>query len=434
MLDIKILRETPEKVRNGVAAKRTDPALVDAFLELDKAWRDKTSEADQIKMRQNQIAKQWGSLNDVEKEEAKSLKEKVRELDEAVRTLEEARALAWVKLPNLPSDDTPIGEDESGNQVIRKWGEPRQFNFEPKDHVALGEALHIIDTERAAKVSGSRFGYLMGDAAMLEFALVQLALDTLRDEAVLRNIADEVAPGYPDTPFIPVVPPVMIRPEVYKRTARLDPGQEEERYYLPADDLYLIGSAEHTLAPLHMDEVIKEERLPIRYVGFSTSFRREAGSYGKDTTGILRVHQFDKVEMESFVRPEDSVKEQEFFVRIQEHLLQALGIPYQVVFICTGDMGAPDYRQIDIECWLPGQNRYRETHSADLVTDYQARRLHTRMRRLSGDEELVHMNDATVFAIGRMLIAILENYQTKEGGIEIPKVLQKYVGETAITA
>lgn len=206
--------------------------------------------------------------------------------------------------------------------------------------------------------------------------------------------------------------------------ARLEP--KDERYYVQSDDLYLVGSAEHTLGPLHMDKVLKEEELPVRYIGYSTAFRREAGSYGKDMKGILRVHQFDKLEMESFSLPEDSVNEQNFFVAIQEYLMQELKVPYRVVQICTGDMGGPDARQIDIECWMPGQNRYRETHTSDLMTDYQARRLNTKVKRKNGTE-FVHMNDATAIAVGRTIIAIMENYQTENGTVKIPKALQKYM-------
>jgi seryl-tRNA synthetase len=246
----------------------------------------------------------------------------------------------------------------------------------------------------------------------------------------LREIADGVKKGYNAKAFVPVVPPVMIRPEVYERMDRLEP--KEERYHIPSDDLYLIGSAEHTLGPLHMDETLAEKDLPIRYIGFSTSFRREAGSYGKDTRGILRVHQFDKLEMESFTVAEDSTTEQDFIVAVQEYLVRSLELPYQVVAICTGDMGKPDARQLDIETWMPGQNRYRETHTSDLMTDYQARRLGTKVKRANGKMELVHMNDATAFAIGRILIAIIENNQTADGKIRVPDVLQPYVGADLI--
>ncbi|MDP2598634.1 MAG: serine--tRNA ligase [Candidatus Liptonbacteria bacterium] len=361
--------------------------------------------------------------------------------------IEKQRDIIWRRIPNLPSDDTPIGNDESGNKVLRKDGtEPRKFDFEPKDHLALGESLGMIDVRMASKVSGARFSYLKGDAAMLEFAIVNYALEFLTNGKILESVADGVKPGYNPKPFIPVVPPAMIRPEVFDRMARLEP--REERYRFADDDLYLIGSAEHTLGPLHMDETIPEEKLPIRYVGFSTAFRREAGSYGKDMQGILRVHQFDKIEIESFTVPEDSRTEQDFIVSLQENLMWALELPYQVVQICTGDMGGPNLRQIDIETWMPGQGKYRETHTSDLNGDYQSRRLGTRVKRkdpsnallrpssgqvgAGGKTEFVHMNDATVFAIGRILIAIMENYQTKDGKIEIPKVLQKYMGKKMI--
>ena len=228
---------------------------------------------------------------------------------------------------------------------------------------------------------------------------------------------------------MPVVPPVLIRPDVFEKMARLHP--KEERYYIESDGIYLIGSAEHTLGPMHMNENFSEKELPIRYVGFSTSFRREAGTYGKDTRGILRVHQFDKVEMESFTTFQDSDREQEFFVAIQEYLVKSLEIPYQVVLMCTGEMGDPNYKQIDIEVWLPGEGKYRETHTSDHMTDYQARRLNTKVQS-KGRTEFVHMNDATVFAIGRTIIAILENYQQKDGSVLVPKVLQKWVGKKKI--
>jgi seryl-tRNA synthetase len=431
MIDIKLLRDEPDTVKKGIKNKNVDPALVDAFLDLDTKWRAAVREREELKARQNKLAKNWHEAGEKEKQESKELKEHIKKLEEEIGNTEKERELVWFRLPNVPSEDTPVGKDESTNKVLRTWGNPPEFNFKPRDHVELGETLGLINFERAAEISGARFSYLMGDAALLEFALVHFAFQTLGDKAVLQTIADKVAPGYSSKPFVPVVPPVLIRSDIYRKTGRLSPGDEEDRYHIPSDDLYLIGSAEHTLAPLHMNEVIPEASLPLRYVGFSTSFRREAGSYGKDTRGILRVHQFDKVEMESFTFPEDSTKEQDLFVGIQEYLMQQLELPYRVVLVCTGDMGGPDYRQIDIETWLPGQGRYRETHSADLVTDYQARRLRTRVKRDNG-EVLAHMNDATVFAIGRTLIAIMENYQTKEGKIKVPRVLQQYVGKEII--
>jgi len=336
-------------------------------------------------------------------------------------------------VPNIPSADTPVGNDEEDNQVIRQWGEKPQFSFEPKAHWDLGKDLGIIDSERAAEVSGSRFTYIKGDLARLQFALVQFALDTVTNEETLKVIADEAELEVSTKPFIPVVPPVMVKPAVLNRMARLEP--REDRYYIEQDDVFLAGSAEHTLGPIHMDEIIDADQLPLRYLGYATSFRREAGSYGKDTKGILRQHQFDKMEMESFTTPEDSLREQNFFVAIQEYMMRKLNVPYQVVQICTGDMGLPDYRQIDIESWMPGQDTYRETHTSDLMTSYQPRRLNTRYKAADGKPEFVHMNDATLFAIGRTLIAIMENYQQADGSIAVPDVLKPYMGNTeTITA
>ncbi len=426
MLDIELIRKDPQKVKDGVAKKKVPASAVDDLLALDTEWREKVKAIEDLRAKLNQFSKERNI------EEAKKVKEELKGIEQALPSVEVARNLAWVKLPNLPADDVPVGPDESGNKVIRQWGESTKFNFEPKDHIAIGEALGIIDTEIAGKVSGSRFAYLKGDAALLQMAIIKFVFDTLGNEKILKKLANQIEKGYSPKPFIPVLPPVMIKPEIFKKMARLDPGQEEDRYHLSNDDLYLVGSAEHTLGPMHMGESIPENQLPIRYIGYSTSFRREAGSHGKDVKGILRMHQFDKLEMESFTTPENSLKEQDFIVAIQEYLMQQLEIPYQVISVCTGDMGGPDYRQIDIEAWLPGQNKYRETHTSDLMNDYQSRRLGTRVKRADGKTELVHMNDATAFAIGRILIAILENYQTKEGTVMIPKVLRKLVGKKEI--
>lgn len=424
MIDVKLLREEPQKVKDGIVKKNKDPKLVDQFLELDNEWRKLTKDVDELRAEQKKVA----AVRDIEG--GKQLKEKLKIIEEKIRHLETEREVIWKSIPNLPFPEVIVGKDESENQVIRKWHEPAKFDFEPKDHLDLGEALDIIDVKRASEISGARFAYLKGDLAMLEFALITHVLKILQDENILRPIAEAAKKGYSAKPFMPIVPPQMIRPEVFERMGRLEP--KEERYYIPSDDMYLIGSAEHTLGPLHMDEIVPEEKLPIRYIGFSTSFRREAGTYGKDMKGILRLHQFDKLEMESFCAPEDSIIEQDFFVGIQEYLVQSLELPYQVVSICTGDMGGPDARQIDIETWMPGQNKYRETHTSDLMTDYQSRRLNARMRRADGTVELVHMNDATAFAIGRILIAIMENYQTAEGKIRVPKVLVPYMGKEVI--
>ncbi|MDO8537200.1 MAG: serine--tRNA ligase [bacterium] len=424
MLDIKLLREEPEKVKKGIAAKQADPKLVDEFLRLDNEWRKLTQYLDEKRAEQKKL----GANREIEA--AKSSKEEIKIAEEKISKIEKDREAIWLTIPNLPSEDTPVGKSEADNKVLRTNGELPKFDFKPKGHLEIGEASGFIDVASAAEVSGSRFAYLKGDVAMLEFALIHYAFEFLTNSKLLESITGGLKPNYSSKAFIPIVPPVLIRGDVFQKMARLEP--KEERYRLEQDDLYLVGSAEHTLGPLHMNEVIPEEKLPIRYVGFSTCFRREAGSYGKDTRGILRVHQFDKVEMESFTTSEDSRTEQDFFVAIQENLMWALELPYRVVNICTADMGGPDYRQIDIETWLPSEGKYRETHSADLNTDYQSRRLGTRVKRKDGKIEFAHMNDATVFAIGRMIIAILENYQMKDGRVAVPKVLQKYVNKKII--
>ncbi len=429
MLDINYIRENPEKVKRDTASKNKNPELIDEVLDLDKKRRGLIAEIEGLRAKRNEIAKKGKASN-----EGKKVKEELKELEPKFEEIERDYRNVLYQIPNVIAEGVIVGKDESENKVLRKWGKPPKFGFDAKDHLEIGQDMGIIDIETAAKVSGARFAYLKGEGALLEFALVMFAYETLMNKRVLEEIAKRVEKGYTAKPFVPVVPPQMIKPEVYVKMARLGPDTMEERYHLPKDDIYLIGSAEHTLGPMHMDETIPEENLPLRYVGFSTSFRREAGSYGKDTKGILRVHQFDKVEMESFSTPENSIKEQDFFVGIQEYLMQALGIPYRVVSICTGDMGGPDYRQIDIESWMPGQGKYRETHTSDLMTDYQSRRLNTKVRRKSGEMEFVHMNDATAFAIGRTIIAIVENYQQKDGSVKIPKVLQKWMGVDKIVS
>lgn len=414
MLDIKLIRENPEVVKKAVKDKKAK-VDVDKLLELDEKRRGLMTMLENLNQEKNLAAKTQ------DKEKGKLVKESLVKIDSDLKEIDAQFQELMLLVPNIPSSDTPVGKDESANEVIRKVGKPTKFDFEPKEHWQLGKDLDIIDTESAANVSGARFAYLKGGLALMEFALAQLVLKTLTNEQILSEIIEKAGLKISAKPFVPIVPPVLIKPEVMQRMGRLEP--REERYYIPEDDLYLIGSAEHTLGPLHMDQTLLESVLPIRYIGFSTAFRREAGSYGKDIKGILRLHQFDKLEMESFTLPEDSDQEQYLLVAIQEYLMQKLGLPYQVVQISTGDMGAPDYRQIDIEAWLPGQDRYRETHTSDNMTDFQARRLNIRVKRAGGKNEFVHMNDATAMA-GRALIAVMENYQQEDGSIAVPEVLQ----------
>ncbi|OGH18253.1 MAG: serine--tRNA ligase [Candidatus Levybacteria bacterium RIFCSPHIGHO2_12_FULL_38_12] len=433
MIDIKLIKDNPEKVQEAAKNKGID-IDINYVLNIYERTKEKQIIVQTLREDRNKHAKAASNAVDNEKvhiiEKGKEIKIELEKEEAALSALEEELKNWLHKVPNIPAADVPLGKDESENVVIRKWGQPKQFDFKVKDHIELGKLLDGIDIDSAAKVSGSRFTYLKGDIALLEFALLQYAFSVLLDEEILKPLAEKIDKDFSAKPFIPVVPPVMIRPDVFEKMARKDP--EEERYYFPKDDLFLIGSAEHTLGSFHMDQTLYEKSLPIRYVGFSTSFRREAGSYGKDTKGIIRVHQFDKVEMESFSTSENSLKEQDFFVSIQEYLMQSLEIPYQVVMICTGDMGVPDARQIDIESWIPSQNKYRETHTSDLMTDYQSRRLQTKVRKKDNTTEFVHMNDATAFAIGRTIVAILENYQQEDGSVKVPKVLQKFLGKAEI--
>ncbi|MFA6393286.1 MAG: serine--tRNA ligase [Patescibacteria group bacterium] len=430
MLDIKYIRDNAEEVKKNCEL-RNIKCDINRLLLLDVKKRKIQKEAENLNAEKNKLNDLVRSASPDERakfiEQGKAVKEKLEKIKPDLEEAEKEFKLISNKVPNAISSDTPIGPDESGNKVIEKVGEPKKFDFEPKEHWQLGEELDIIDIPRAAKVSGSRFNYLKGEAALLEFALIQHCFSILTNEKILKEIIDKNNLKISSKPFVPVVPPVLIKPDSMDRMARLEP--REERYHTAADDMYLVGSAEHTLGAMYMDETLEEDKFPLRYIGFSTAFRREAGSYGKDMKGILRVHQFDKLEMESFTLPENSLAEQDFIVAIQKYLIGSLGLAYQVVAICTGDMGGPDYRQIDIETWMPGQNKYRETNTSDLMNDYQSRRLNTRVKRKDGKTEYVHMNDATAYAIGRTIIAIMENYQRSDGSIVIPEVLKKYLPE-----
>jgi seryl-tRNA synthetase len=434
MLDIKFIRENKDIVKEGAKKKNID-VDIDSLLSVDEKRLELLSRVEFLRGEQNKVSvSMGGKLSDAARgqliEEMKLVKEELKEKEEELRnTIADWQAL-MLKIPNIPSVDTPEGKDDTGNQVLRQWGEKPQFSFTPKEHFELGKALGIIDTETAAEVASSRFSYLKGDLVLLQFALIQMCWEILTNEETLKKIAKESNISVNVSKFMPVLPPVFVRPLVQVKMARY--MAPEDHYLFPNDDLMLIGSAEHTLGSMHMNKIFEEDELPIRYAGYSTAFRREAGTAGKDTNGILRQHQFDKMEMEVFSLPENSIKEQNFLVAIQEYILQTLKLPYQVVAVCTGDMGFPDTRQIDVETWMPGQNKYRETHSSDLTGGFQARRLNTRVRRKDGKIEPVHMNDATVVS-QRPLIAIIENYQQEDGTIKIPEVLQKYLGKEIIS-
>lgn len=430
MLDIKFIRDNKEIVQEGAKKKLIDIGI-EKLISLDDERLRALKEVEDLRSEVNRVSNDISRNQDPALkiqiiEEMRTVKEEIKTKEEKLKGIMEEWQKLMLRIPNIPSVDTPEGPNDSGNQVMRSWGEKPQFSFTPKEHFELGEALGIIDTKTAGEVAGSRYSYLKGDLVVMQFALVQMCLDVLTSEETLKKIAEDANISVTPSKFLPVVPPVFIRPVVQMKMARF--MTPEEHYLFPGDDLMLIGSAEHTLGSMHMDKIFNENELPIRYTGYSTAFRREAGAAGKDTNGILRQHQFDKLEMEVFSVPENSMQEQNFLVAIQEYILQTLKLPYQVVAVCTGDMGFPDNRQIDIETWMPGQNKYRETHSADSTGGFQARRLNTRVRRSDGKIEHVHMNDATAIAVGRTLIAILENYQQADGSIKIPEVLCKYMG------
>lgn len=409
MIDIELIRSNPEVVRENLISRNKSDALLNEFIQVDAEWKKTTAQAQDARARQKQL----GAEKKIE--EARVLKDEIKGMEDRLTVLEQKRYELLLEIPNVPFADVPRGKDESENVEIKRCGIAPSFDFEPKDHLDLGEALGIIDVKKAAEVSGSRFGYLKGKGAMLEIGLVHFAMDLLSKEG-----------------FEAVIPPVMIKPEVYERMGRLTPSQREERYRVAEDDLYLIGSAEHTMGPLHMDETFESSQLPKKYVGFSSAFRREAGSYGKDTRGIFRMHQFDKVEMYAFADPKHSEEEHRFLLSMQEKIFSALELPYRVVAICTGDMGPTDARQFDIEAWIPTQNTYREVGSCSNTTDYQTRGIRTKIKREGGETELAHALNATGIAIGRTIMALMENHQQKDGSIRIPSALHPYLTFTEI--
>jgi len=411
MLDINFIRENPEKVKRACENKNVKIS-VDMVLDLDKKKRELMTEIETLKAEQNKISR-GGKENQEIFAQAKEIKEKIKQMTPELEKISEDLKILLLQLPNIPFDDVPVGKDDSQNVVLRKVGRPslKLRSGKALDYMQLGSALDLIDVERAGKVSGPRFGYIKGDLALLEFALIKLVMDTVKKEG-----------------FIPVLPPIMLKNEMARGTGYFEATDEKEAYFLPQDDMYLAGTAEQPMVAMHSEEVLDEKKLPLRYIAFSTCFRREAGSYGKDTKGILRVHQFDKLEMVIFSKPEQSKDEHKLLLSIEEKLMKALGLPYQVINICTGDLGRPAAAKYDIETWLPSENKYRETHSTSNCTDFQARRLDIRYRDKSNKLNFVHTLNGTAFAIGRILIMIMENYQQKDGSIKVPKALQEYAG------
>lgn len=426
MLDIKFIRENPEAVKTA-AQQKSMQVDVDRLLQLDEQVRAARKAIDELRTRRNELASQssGGKPSDEQLTEGKKLKEDIASVEAELALVEPEYIQLWKNIPNIPDSDVPVGSSEEDNVEISKWGEIPNFDFIPRNHAEIAELHGWIDKERAAKVSGARFAYIQGDMVRLQLGLMTWIMDILTNEDVLKEIASGAGLSVSTKPFKQILPPYMIKTEPYDAMDRLQPS--EDRYKIEGEDLWLQGSAEHVLGSMHADEIFEKCELPVRYIGYATSFRKEAGTYGKDMEGIIRMHQFDKLEMESFVAPEDGRNEHLFMVAIQEYVLRQLKLPYHVLQKCTYDIGKPNARGVDMEVWLPGQGKYRETHTADYMTDYQARRLQTRYRDADG-VKLIHTNDATALALGRGMVAILENYQQADGTVRIPDVLVPYLG------
>lgn len=415
MIDIKFLRENPDVVRASQKGRGEDVSLVDQILKIDEARRKAVTDFETVRAEQNVLSKSVGAAKGDEKaallENAKALAEKVKVADAARAEIEAQANSLVMQLSNLLDPEAPIG-GEADFVTIEHVGTPRDFSkdgFEPKDHVELGKLLGAIDTERGAKVSGSRSYYLTGTGAMLEFALVNFAIQSALKAG-----------------FTPVIPPVLVKPAAMEGTGFL--GQAAENvYHLEKDDYYLVGTSEVPLAAFHMDEILPAEKLPMRYAGYSSCFRREAGSYGKDTRGIIRVHQFDKVEMFSFCKPEDAKEEHKRLLQWEKDFLSAMEIPFRVIDVASGDLGSSATRKFDIEAWIPTQNAYREVTSTSNCTEYQARRLNIRYKDADGTKAVATLN-GTLVAIPRMIVAILENHQNADGTVNVPAALQPFLG------
>ena len=413
MIDIKFLRENPDVVRASQKGRGEDVTLVDQVIAIDEKRRAAINEFELLRAEQNTLSKSVGGAKGDEKakllESAKDLANKVKSADAIRAELEAQTQAIALQLSNVLDPNAPIGKEEDF-VILEHVGTPREFsNFEPKDHVELGKLLGAIDTERGAKVSGSRSYYLTGVGALLEFALVNYA------------ISSAVKAG-----FTPVIPPVLVNPPAMEGTGFL--GQAAENvYHLEKDGMYLVGTSEVPLAAYHMDEVLPVEKLPLRYAGYSTCFRREAGTYGKDTRGIIRVHQFDKVEMFSFCHPDQALEEHKRLLQWEKDFLNAMEIPYRVIDVASGDLGSSANRKFDIEAWIPTQKAYREVTSTSNCAEFQARRLNIRFKDSDGTKAVATLN-GTLVAIPRMIVAILENHQNADGSVNVPQALQPFLG------
>ena len=412
MIDIKFLRENADVVRASQKARGEDVSIIEKALAADEVRKSALDQFETLRAEQNLLSKSVAAAKGEEKaallESAKALAAKVKDAD-VKRTQFEVEAKAFItQISNVIDPQAPVGKEEDF-VVIENVGKPRVFDFEPKDHVELGKLLGAIDTERGAKVAGSRSYYLTGVGAMLEFALVNYAITSANKAG-----------------FTPVIPPVLVNPAAMEGTGFL--GQAAENvYHLEKDDVYLVGTSEVPLAAMHMDEILSSEKLPLRYAGYSTCFRREAGTYGKDTRGIIRVHQFDKVEMFSFCHPDQAKEEHLRLLQWEKDFLNAMEIPYRVIDVASGDLGSSANRKFDIEAWIPTQDSYREVTSTSNCTEFQARRLNIRFKENDATKTVATLN-GTLVAIPRMIVAILENHQNADGTVNIPAALQPFLG------
>ncbi|MEI6326612.1 MAG: serine--tRNA ligase [Candidatus Roizmanbacteria bacterium] len=425
MIDLNHLRQHPE-IYVKAAADKSKVVDIDAVLKLDVSLREIQKQEQDLRTQRNELAQLGKSDPEKARTAGIRIKTELKSVEERLAACSSQLTPLLLAIPNVPLPDVPVGHSEEENKVVKEWGTKRIFDFSPKTHWQMGETHNLIDKVRAAKVAGSRFAYLKGDLVKLQFAIVQFVMKTLGDEEILKKIISDHDLKISSKAFTPILPPAMIKTAPYSAMDRLEPRDERYQVGMPEDDLWLQGSAEHTMGSMYWNETLPENMFPIRYIGYLTSFRREAGTYGKDMEGIKRMHQFDKLEMEAFSTPETGIDEHRFMIAIQEYFMQALEIPYQLIQKCTFDIGKPNASGWDINAWLPGQNTYCETHTADYMTDYQARRLNTRVKKNEGGIEHVHTNDATAFALGRIMIAIMENYQQEDGTFGIPNVLKPF--------
>jgi seryl-tRNA synthetase len=421
MLDARFVRDNPERVIKALTDRGYDAGIIDKFLKIEEQRRSLLLDVERYRQERNELSekisgiKKEGADAAVETEKAKSVSEAIKIKEEALKELDGKTKNFLLNIPNIPHESVPIGKDETENREIRRWGEPRQFDFEPMNHWDIGEMLKIIDFDRASKIAGARFALMRGMGAKLERALMNFMLDL------------NTSKGYTE-----VFPPIIVNRESMTGTGQL-PKFSQELFVISDPEFYLIPTAEVPVTNIHRNEILKEEDLPVYYTSYTPCFRSEAGSYGKDVRGLIRQHQFNKVELVKFVRPENSYDELESLTGDAEDILHKLGLPYRVVVLCTGDLGFSASKTYDLEVWLPAQQKYREISSCSNFTDYQARRSNIRFRR-EGKKgtEFVHTLNGSSLAIGRTLIAILENYQQRDGSVIVPESLRQYMGTEVI--